>query len=68
MRWASVCADETVSRSAHKQLVTNDYKFPRLLQLFLAVKMGFAVVLIDGRGSSNRGLEFESHLKYATCH
>jgi dipeptidyl-peptidase 9 len=44
-------------------LVTNDYKFPRLLQLFVAVHMGYVVVLIDGRGSANRGLAFESHLK-----
>ena len=43
--------------------MTNDYKFPRFIQLFLAVKLGFAVVLIDGRGSNNRGVAFEAHLK-----
>lgn len=48
----------------HAQMVTNEYKFPRFLQLFLAVKMGYAVVIIDGRGSANRGLEFESYLKH----
>ncbi|CAG8547105.1 8887_t:CDS:10 [Funneliformis caledonium] len=45
------------------QMVTNDYKYPRLLRLFLAIRLGFAVVLIDGRGSSDRGLAFESFLK-----
>ncbi|CAG8493863.1 6886_t:CDS:2 [Ambispora leptoticha] len=45
------------------QMVTNDYKFPRYLRLFLAAKLGFTVVLIDGRGSSDRGLHFESYLK-----
>lgn len=48
----------------HAQLVTNDYKNPRFSQLFLAVKMGYAVVMIDGRGSFNRGVRFESYLKY----
>ena len=47
----------------HAQLVTNDYKFPKLLQIYLAVRMGYVVVMIDGRGSYNRGLKFESHLK-----
>lgn len=46
--------------------MTNDYKFPRFIQLFLAVKLGFAVVLIDGRGSNNRGVAFEAHLKYVS--
>ncbi|OZJ03929.1 hypothetical protein BZG36_03610 [Bifiguratus adelaidae] len=46
------------------QLVTNDYKFPRFLRHFLASKLGFAVVTIDGRGSSDRGLEFESYIKH----
>lgn len=44
--------------------MTNDCKFPKLLQIGLAVKMGFVVVMIDGRGSYNRGLKFESHLKW----
>ncbi|CAG8531800.1 16548_t:CDS:10, partial [Racocetra persica] len=44
------------------QMVTNDYKYPRLLRLFLAAHLGFSVVLIDGRGSSDRGLAFESYL------
>ncbi|CAG8791019.1 7705_t:CDS:2, partial [Acaulospora morrowiae] len=37
------------------QMVTNDYKYPRFHRLFLATRLGFTVVLIDGRGSSNRG-------------
>ncbi|CAG8597986.1 7904_t:CDS:2, partial [Diversispora eburnea] len=37
--------------------------FPRFLRLFLATRLGFSVVLIDGRGSSERGIEFESYLK-----
>ncbi|CAG8434850.1 12884_t:CDS:10 [Ambispora gerdemannii] len=45
------------------QMVTNDYKFPRYLRLFLAARLGFTVVLIDGRGSSDRGLYFEGYLK-----
>ncbi|PKC13325.1 hypothetical protein RhiirA5_372331 [Rhizophagus irregularis] len=45
------------------QMVTNDYKYPRFLRLFLATRLGFTVVLIDGRGSSDRGVTFESYLK-----
>ncbi|CAM0135085.1 unnamed protein product [Umbelopsis sp. WA50703] len=44
------------------QLVSNDYKFPRLMRQFMAVQFGFAVVIVDGRGSSDRGLEFEAHI------
>ncbi|RUS16149.1 Alpha/Beta hydrolase protein, partial [Jimgerdemannia flammicorona] len=45
-------------------MVTNDYKFPRFLRLFLALRLGFAVALIDSRGSSDRGTAFEAHLRY----
>ncbi|ORX99162.1 alpha/beta-hydrolase [Basidiobolus meristosporus CBS 931.73] len=45
------------------QAVTNDYKCPRFLPMFLAIRMGFAVVMIDGRGSSDRGLAFESQIR-----
>lgn len=48
----------------HAQFVTNDYKFPRFLQLFLAVHLGHVVVLLDGRGSCGRGVAFESHLRH----
>jgi dipeptidyl aminopeptidase/acylaminoacyl peptidase len=42
--------------------VTNECKFPKFLQVFLAVRLGFAVVIIDGRGSDNRGADFEKYL------
>ncbi|CAO3609304.1 unnamed protein product [Cunninghamella echinulata] len=45
------------------QMITNEFKFPRMLRYLMAVYFGFAVVIIDGRGSSDRGLEFESHLQ-----
>ncbi|KAI8337734.1 Alpha/Beta hydrolase protein [Chlamydoabsidia padenii] len=45
------------------QMVTNEFKFPRLLRYLMAVYFGFAVVVIDGRGSSDRGLAFESYVK-----
>ncbi|KAK9722351.1 hypothetical protein K7432_002739 [Basidiobolus ranarum] len=46
------------------QVVTNDYKCPRFLRMFLATKLGFMVVMIDGRGSSERGLEFETQIRW----
>ncbi|CAO3589340.1 unnamed protein product [Absidia cylindrospora] len=45
------------------QMVTNEFKFPRLLRYLMAVYFGFAVVVIDGRGSCDRGLAFESYVK-----
>lgn len=45
-------------------MVTNDYKFPRFLRFFLALRLGFAVVLIDSRGSSDRGTYFEAYLRH----
>lgn len=27
--------------------------------------MGYAVLMVDGRGSANRGIDFEAHVKYA---
>lgn len=27
--------------------------------------MGYAVVMVDGRGSANRGIDFEAPVKYA---
>ena len=36
------------------------HRFPRLLTL---ASLGYAVVVIDSRGSSKRGLAFESHVK-----
>ncbi|KAK9693679.1 hypothetical protein K7432_013786 [Basidiobolus ranarum] len=46
------------------QVVTNDYKCPRFLRMFLATKMGFVVIMIDGRGSSERGLAFETQIRW----
>ncbi|KAI8092722.1 uncharacterized protein BX664DRAFT_347988 [Halteromyces radiatus] len=46
------------------QMVTNEFKFPRLLRYLMGVYFGFAVVVIDGRGSCDRGLAFESYVKH----
>ncbi|RCH92005.1 dipeptidylpeptidase, partial [Rhizopus stolonifer] len=45
------------------QLVLNEFKFPRLMRYLMSVYFNFAVVIIDSRGSSDRGLQFESHLQ-----
>ncbi|KAI9006525.1 dipeptidyl peptidase IV N-terminal region-domain-containing protein [Phycomyces nitens] len=45
------------------QMVTNDFRFPRLLRYLMSVYFGFAVVIIDGRGSCDRGLAFEAGIK-----
>jgi len=45
------------------QMVTNEYKLPKFLRVFLATRTGHAVVMIDGRGSNDRGLEFEGRLR-----
>ncbi|KAI9477965.1 MAG: hypothetical protein EXX96DRAFT_569098 [Benjaminiella poitrasii] len=46
------------------QLVTNEFRFPRMLRYLMSVYFGFAVVIIDSRGSSDRGLGFEAHIRY----
>ncbi|KAL7315947.1 hypothetical protein PS15m_005106 [Mucor circinelloides] len=46
------------------QLVVNEFKFPRLMRYLMAAYFGFAVVIIDSRGSSDRGLKFESHIQH----
>ncbi|KAF9929115.1 dipeptidylpeptidase [Linnemannia zychae] len=46
------------------QMVTNEYKLPKFLRVFLATRLGYAVVMIDGRGSNDRGVEFEGRLRY----
>jgi dipeptidyl aminopeptidase/acylaminoacyl peptidase len=46
------------------QLVMNEFKFPRLMRYLMSVYFGFAVVIIDSRGSTDRGLNFESKIKY----
>ncbi|KAI9088833.1 dipeptidyl peptidase IV N-terminal region-domain-containing protein [Phlyctochytrium arcticum] len=45
------------------QTITNDYKHPKLSRVFLALKFGFCVVMVDGRGSNERGVEFEGFVK-----
>ncbi|KAI8601065.1 Alpha/Beta hydrolase protein [Dissophora ornata] len=45
-------------------MVTNEYKLPKFLRVFLATRLGHAVVMIDGRGSNDRGLEFEGQLRH----
>lgn len=46
------------------QLVMNEFKFPRLMRYLMSVYFGFAVVIIDSRGSSDRGLQFESYIQH----
>ncbi|KAJ3219259.1 dipeptidylpeptidase [Dinochytrium kinnereticum] len=45
------------------QVVTNDYKLPKFMRVFLALQFGYVVVLVDSRGSYDRGLAFEGHIK-----
>ncbi|GFS21459.1 dipeptidyl peptidase, partial [Elysia marginata] len=45
------------------QLVTNSFKGQKFLRLHTLAADGYAVVVIDGRGSTNRGLKFEGVLK-----
>lgn len=46
------------------QLVTNEFKFPRLMRYLMSVYFGFAVVIIDSRGSTDRGIDFEAQLQH----
>uniref|UniRef100_A0A8C4EYU7 dipeptidyl-peptidase IV n=1 Tax=Dicentrarchus labrax TaxID=13489 RepID=A0A8C4EYU7_DICLA len=45
------------------QLVNNSFKGMKYLRLNTLASLGYAVVVIDGRGSCQRGLEFEGALK-----
>lgn len=45
------------------QLVNNTFKGMKYLRLNTLASLGYAVVVIDGRGSCQRGLEFEGALK-----
>lgn len=45
------------------QQVTNSFKGLRFLRHHTLASQGYAVVVIDGRGSSHRGLDFEAHIK-----
>ena len=46
------------------QLVMNEFKFPRLMRYLMSAYFGFAVVVIDSRGSSDRGLDFEAYIQH----
>jgi len=46
------------------QLVTNTFKGMRQMRSHLLAQEGYYVVSIDSRGSSNRGLAFEAHLRF----
>ncbi|KAL2912691.1 hypothetical protein HK105_207799 [Polyrhizophydium stewartii] len=45
-----------------EQAVANEFKLPKLEDIFLALKFGYAVVVVDARGSRNRGVAFASGL------
>lgn len=44
---------------SHVQLVRNDYKAGASLWMYEAANRGYIVFTVDGRGSANRGLDFE---------
>lgn len=46
------------------QLVTNAYKVQKFSRLNMLSLLGYCVVVIDSRGSNNRGLAFEAYLKH----
>ncbi|KAI8909562.1 hypothetical protein EDD86DRAFT_275602 [Gorgonomyces haynaldii] len=41
------------------QMVCNDFKYPRLYQVWLACSLGFIVLMVDSTGSYGRGQQFE---------
>ncbi|KAM3619668.1 uncharacterized protein V6R79_011590 [Siganus canaliculatus] len=45
------------------QLVNNSYKGVKYLRLSTLASLGYAVVVLDGRGSCQRGLKFEGAVK-----
>uniref|UniRef100_A0A674EJC1 dipeptidyl-peptidase IV n=1 Tax=Salmo trutta TaxID=8032 RepID=A0A674EJC1_SALTR len=49
--------------SPQVQLVNNTFKGMKYLRLNTLASLGYAVVVIDGRGSCQRGLKFEGALK-----
>merc|ERR1712223_1038512 len=44
------------------QLVTNTFKGGKCVRNYLLSSLGYVVISIDSRGSSNRGKAFESHI------
>ena len=74
--WKSLLNDRNPTRSIYivflgvlcvcvgqVQLVNNSFKGMKYLRLNTLASLGYAVVVIDGRGSCQRGLEFEGALK-----
>lgn len=57
------CVKACVNMSVQVQLVNNSFKGMKYLRLNTLASLGYAVVVIDGRGSCQRGLEFEGALK-----
>ena len=45
------------------QLVSNTYLLHNQTRLMLLASLGFCVVIMDGVGSSHRGLVFEGHVQ-----
>lgn len=45
------------------QVVTNDWKSPQWTRTFLALKLGYCVLIVDNRGSWDRGLAFEAPIQ-----
>ncbi|KAK3095569.1 hypothetical protein FSP39_016187 [Pinctada imbricata] len=45
------------------QQVTNSFKGIRFLRHHTLASQGYAVVVVDGRGSCTRGIQFEAHIK-----
>ncbi|KAL5019615.1 hypothetical protein ScPMuIL_002507 [Solemya velum] len=45
------------------QLVTNSFKGLKFLRLHTLASQGYVVVVVDGRGSCHRGVQYESHIK-----
>ncbi|XP_054752150.2 dipeptidyl peptidase 9-like [Lytechinus pictus] len=50
------------------QLVSNSFKGVRFLRLYTLASLGYAVVIVDGRGSCKRGLRFEGVLRNRLGH
>ncbi|GAB6019355.1 hypothetical protein CHUAL_000944 [Chamberlinius hualienensis] len=45
------------------QLVNNSFKGMRFLRMHMLASHGYVVVVVDSRGSRNRGIKFESYIK-----
>ena len=43
----------------------NDFKYPKFNRLFMALKFGFSILMVDSRGSYGRGLLFESYIQHS---